>query len=49
MRLPAVLAATLCLTTVHAWIPRNLTSSDTINLVAGVMDGIIKEDRINYL
>jgi hypothetical protein len=34
--------------TAQAWIPRNLTASQTINLMAGVVNGVMHEDHIEY-
>jgi hypothetical protein len=50
MKIPAVLATAAILLTsgVQAWTPRNLTIDDTIHLMAGVMNGIVHEDHINY-
>jgi hypothetical protein len=50
MRFTTALVATVAVLAsgAHAWIPRNLTVTDTINLMSGVMNGIIHEDHIEY-
>jgi hypothetical protein len=50
MRFTTALVASVAVlaTGAHAWVPRNLTIDDTIHLMAGVMNGIVHEDHINY-
>ena len=52
MKIPTLLASTILLSTtigqVQAWIPRNLTLSDTVHLTSGVLYGILLEDHISY-
>ena len=46
----AVLAASLMMISgTQAWTPRNLTIVDSVSLFAGLMNGIVQEDNLDYL
>ena len=49
--LSAVLATTslMMITGTQAWIPRNLTVVDTISLTAGLVNGIVHENHLDYM
>ncbi len=47
----AVVAATslMMITGTQAWVPRNLTVTDTISLTAGLINGIVHENHLDYM